>query len=133
MDRGSRCELGVQLADALVDGRPVDLRKPISEHVDLAPQRAVNVADPIGSNQRMHDVRLSDPTLLTRATSAHRTRRTHPTGASLDTAGLRHAHKTMMIEIGTPQVLPDDRVGHADGSVPGAVQARHRRILNPPK
>ena len=31
--------------------------------------------------------------------------------------GLRHGHRTVMEELGTPKVLMDDRMGHEDGSV----------------
>ncbi|BBA98261.1 putative LacI family transcriptional regulator [Actinacidiphila reveromycinica] len=31
--------------------------------------------------------------------------------------GLRHGHRTLMEELGTPKVLMDDRMGHEDGSV----------------
>ncbi|MFE2374731.1 hypothetical protein [Streptomyces sp. NPDC059398] len=31
--------------------------------------------------------------------------------------GLRHGHRTLMEELGTPKVLMDERMGHEDGSV----------------
>lgn len=38
--------------------------------------------------------------------------------------GLRHTHKTVMEELGTPGKLMDDRMGHEDGSV----QARYSHV-----
>ncbi|WP_372492468.1 tyrosine-type recombinase/integrase [Salinispora arenicola] len=38
--------------------------------------------------------------------------------------GLRHTHKTLMEELGTPAKLADERMGHADGSV----QARYTHV-----
>ncbi|HET6479255.1 MAG TPA: LacI family DNA-binding transcriptional regulator [Actinoplanes sp.] len=40
-----------------------------------------------------------------------------PLAPGLTPHGLRHSHKTAMDELGTPQKLKDDRMGHADGSV----------------
>ncbi len=31
--------------------------------------------------------------------------------------GLRHGHRTLMEDLGTPKVLMDERLGHEDGSV----------------
>lgn len=31
--------------------------------------------------------------------------------------GLRHGHRTLMEELGTPKVLMDERMGHEDGSI----------------
>ncbi|WNI16654.1 LacI family DNA-binding transcriptional regulator [Actinacidiphila sp. ITFR-21] len=53
-----------------------------------------------------------------------------PIEADLTTHGLRHSHRTVMEDLGTPRVLMDDRMGHLDGSVsaqyahiaPGMVQ-----------
>jgi integrase len=38
--------------------------------------------------------------------------------------GLRHIHKTVMEELGTPAKLMDERMGHEDGSV----QARYSHV-----
>ncbi len=38
--------------------------------------------------------------------------------------GLRHTHKTLMVELGTPPTVMDNRLGHQDGSV----QARYSHI-----
>ena len=38
--------------------------------------------------------------------------------------GLRHTHKTLMEELGTPPKLMDERMGHEDGSV----QARYTHV-----
>ncbi|NML55701.1 LacI family DNA-binding transcriptional regulator [Streptomyces sp. R302] len=40
-----------------------------------------------------------------------------PIEARLTPHGLRHSHKTMMEDLGTPRVLMDERMGHEDGSV----------------
>jgi integrase len=45
-----------------------------------------------------------------------------PIAAGLTPHGLRHTHKTLMEELGTPAKLMDERMGHRDGSV----QARIR-------
>jgi integrase len=42
-----------------------------------------------------------------------------PLAPGLTPHGLRHSHKTLMLELGTPGVLMDERLGHADGSVQG--------------
>jgi integrase len=42
-----------------------------------------------------------------------------PIAKGLTPHGLRHSHKTLMIEAGIPPVLQDERMGHADGSVQG--------------
>jgi hypothetical protein len=47
-----------------------------------------------------------------------------PIAQGLVPHGLRHLHKTEMDEMGIPQRLKDDRMGHADGSV----QARYSHI-----
>jgi integrase len=47
-----------------------------------------------------------------------------PIAAGLTPHGLRHSHKTHMVELGVPAKLQDDRMGHADGSV----QARYSHV-----
>jgi integrase len=56
-----------------------------------------------------------------------------PIARGLTPHGLRHTHKTLMQELGTPPPLMDDRMGHADGTVQGRyshVTAEMRRRLN---
>jgi integrase len=50
-----------------------------------------------------------------------------PLARGLVPHGLRHSHKTEMDEMGIPQKLKDDRMGHADGSV----GARYSHITAP--
>lgn len=40
-----------------------------------------------------------------------------PIQDSLTRHGLRHSHRTLMEQLGTPKVLMDERMGHTDGSV----------------
>lgn len=40
-----------------------------------------------------------------------------PVQSRLTRHGLRHGHRTLMEELGTPKVLMDERMGHEDGSV----------------
>ncbi|MDT3395218.1 LacI family DNA-binding transcriptional regulator [Streptomyces sp. B1866] len=40
-----------------------------------------------------------------------------PIAPGLTPHGLRHSHRTIMEELGTPKVLMDERMGHVDGSV----------------
>lgn len=40
-----------------------------------------------------------------------------PIAPGLTPHGLRHSHRTLMEELGTPPVLADERMGHTDGSV----------------
>jgi integrase len=40
-----------------------------------------------------------------------------PIAQGLTPHGLRHSHRTLLEELGTPPVLADERVGHTDGSV----------------
>ena len=40
-----------------------------------------------------------------------------PIAPGLTPHGLRHTHKTLMREVGTPPKLMDERMGHEDGSV----------------
>ncbi len=47
-----------------------------------------------------------------------------PIAPGLTPHGLRHTHKTLMDELGTPSKLADERMGHEDGSV----QARYSHI-----
>jgi integrase len=47
-----------------------------------------------------------------------------PIAPGLTPHGLRHTHKTLMEEIGTPPKLMDERLGHEDGSV----QARYSHV-----
>jgi integrase len=47
-----------------------------------------------------------------------------PLAPGLTPHGLRHTHKTLMTELGTPAVLMDERMGHQDGSV----QARYTHV-----
>jgi integrase len=47
-----------------------------------------------------------------------------PIAPGLTPHGLRHMHKTVMEELGTPGKLMDERMGHEDGSV----QARYSHI-----
>jgi integrase len=42
-----------------------------------------------------------------------------PLASGLTPHGLRHAYKTLMVELGTPATLMDSQMGHADGSVQG--------------
>jgi integrase len=50
-----------------------------------------------------------------------------PVAPGLTPHGLRHTHKTLMEELGTPAKLMDERMGHADGSV----QARYTHVTAP--
>jgi len=50
-----------------------------------------------------------------------------PIADGLTPHGLRHTHKTLMEELGTPSKLTDGRMGHEDGSV----QARYSRATLP--
>ncbi|MDM4721341.1 LacI family DNA-binding transcriptional regulator [Micromonospora sp. WMMA1363] len=47
-----------------------------------------------------------------------------PIAPRLTPHGLRHTHKTVMVELGTPPKLMDERMGHEDGSV----QARYSHV-----
>jgi hypothetical protein len=47
-----------------------------------------------------------------------------PIAPGLTPHGLRHTHKTLMEELGTPAKLMDERMGHEDGSV----QARYSHV-----
>lgn len=47
-----------------------------------------------------------------------------PIAPGLTPHGLRHTHKTLMREVGTPPKLMDERMGHEDGSV----QSRYDHI-----
>ena len=47
-----------------------------------------------------------------------------PVAPGLTPHGLRHTHKTLMVELGTPAKLMDERMGHEDGSV----QARYSHV-----
>nr|WP_269327093.1 LacI family DNA-binding transcriptional regulator [Kineosporia mesophila] len=47
-----------------------------------------------------------------------------PIAPGLTPHGLRHTHKTLMLELGIPPKLMDERMGHADGSV----QARYSHV-----
>jgi integrase len=47
-----------------------------------------------------------------------------PIAPSLTPHGLRHTHRTLMEELGTPAKLMDERMGHEDGSV----QARYTHV-----
>lgn len=47
-----------------------------------------------------------------------------PIAPRLTPHGLRHTHKTVMIELGTPPILMDERMGHLDGSI----QARYSHV-----
>jgi integrase len=47
-----------------------------------------------------------------------------PIASGLTPHGLRHTHKTLMEELGTPPKLMDERLGHEDGSV----QARYSHV-----
>ena len=47
-----------------------------------------------------------------------------PVASGLTPHGLRHTHKTLMDELGTPGKLMDERMGHEDGSV----QARYSHV-----
>ena len=47
-----------------------------------------------------------------------------PIAPGLTPHGLRHTYKTLMVELGTPAKLMDDRMGHQDGSV----QARYAHV-----
>jgi integrase len=47
-----------------------------------------------------------------------------PIARGLTPHGLRHSHKTLMVELGTPAKLMDERMGHLDGSV----QARYSHV-----
>jgi len=50
-----------------------------------------------------------------------------PVAPGLTPHGLRHTHKTLMEELGTPPKLMDERMGHEDGSV----QARYSHVTAP--
>lgn len=50
-----------------------------------------------------------------------------PIAPGLTPHRLRHTHKTLMEEIGTPAKLMDERMGHSDGSV----QARYSHVTAP--
>ncbi len=50
-----------------------------------------------------------------------------PMAPGLTPHGLRHTHKTLMEELGTPPKLMDERLGHEDGSV----QARYSHVTAP--
>ena len=55
-----------------------------------------------------------------------------PVAPGLTPHGLRHAHKTLMREVGIPPKLRDERMGHEDGSVQTRydhVTARMRQAL----
>jgi hypothetical protein len=47
-----------------------------------------------------------------------------PVARGLTPHGLRHTHRTLMEELGTPAKLADERMGHEDGSI----QARYTHI-----
>ncbi|RKR89542.1 phage integrase family protein [Micromonospora pisi] len=47
-----------------------------------------------------------------------------PIAPKLTPHGLRHTHKTLMVELGVPPKLMDERMGHEDGSV----QARYSHV-----
>jgi hypothetical protein len=47
-----------------------------------------------------------------------------PVAQGLTPHGLRHTYKTLMLELGTPAILMDEQMGHADGSV----QARYSHV-----
>jgi integrase len=47
-----------------------------------------------------------------------------PVAPGLTPHGLRHTHKTLMVELRTPAKLMDERMGHEDGSV----QARYSHV-----
>lgn len=47
-----------------------------------------------------------------------------PVARGLIPHGLRHTHKTLMEELGTPGKAMDERMGHEDGSV----QARYSHV-----
>lgn len=49
-----------------------------------------------------------------------------PIAPGLTPHGLRHTHKTLMEELGTPPKLMDERMGHEDGSV----QARYSHVTS---
>ncbi len=57
-----------------------------------------------------------------------------PIAPGLTPHGLRHTYKTMMVELGTPAVLMDEQMGHADGSVQAryshATPEMRRRLLD---
>jgi integrase len=50
-----------------------------------------------------------------------------PIAPGLTPHGLRHTHRTLMDELGTPAKLMDERMGHSDGSV----QARYSHVTAP--
>ncbi|GIJ52446.1 hypothetical protein Val02_93320 [Virgisporangium aliadipatigenens] len=50
-----------------------------------------------------------------------------PLAHGLTPHGLRHTHKTLMEELGTPPKLMDERMGHEDGSV----QSRYTHVTGP--
>jgi integrase len=50
-----------------------------------------------------------------------------PIAQGLTPHGLRHTYKTLMVELGTPSILMDEQMGHADGSV----QARYSHVTQP--
>jgi hypothetical protein len=49
-----------------------------------------------------------------------------PIKAGLTRHGLRHTHRTVLEEIGTPKALIDERMRHIDGSV----SARYAHVTN---
>jgi integrase len=49
-----------------------------------------------------------------------------PVAPGLSPHGLRHTHRTLMEELGTPGKLMDERMGHQDGSV----QARYSHVTS---
>jgi integrase len=49
-----------------------------------------------------------------------------PIAPGLTPHGLRHSHKTLMVQLGIPPVLMDERLGHQDGSV----QARYSHVTD---
>ena len=42
-----------------------------------------------------------------------------PIAKGLTPQGLRHTHRTLLVELGVPTKLIDERIGHEDGSVQG--------------
>jgi integrase len=50
-----------------------------------------------------------------------------PIAPGLTPHGLRHTHKTLMREVGTPPKLMDERMGHEDGSVQSRYDHTSRR------
>lgn len=57
-----------------------------------------------------------------------------PVAPGLTPHGLRHTHKTVTEDLGTPPKLMDERMGHEDGSVPArythVTAAMRRRLLD---